>query len=231
MDSKMATAELTVDGIGEVKLFRRRGLKHLRITIGRSGDVRLSVPWYVPKSAALVYLVSKKDWIAKHKKTKIVSWHNNQALTDKYTLTINESDGQKVTSKLYGGTLAIAVPKTRINKQEIIRKHVRKFLTVESEKNLIPMANKIASENGYKIKSIRIKNLKARWGSCDSKRNITLSSTLITLNQDMIHYVICHELAHTKHLNHSKAFWAEVEELVPDYKSIKKRLNKAPVLP
>lgn len=71
-----------------------------------------------------------------------------------------------------------------------------------------------------------VKNLKSRWGSCDSHRNIILSSLLITLDDSLIDYVICHELAHTKHMNHSKEFWLNVEMMIPDYKQRRKELKK-----
>ena len=93
------------------------------------------------------------------------------------------------------------------------------------------MLKEVAKLNGFKVKNIKVKNLKSRWGSCDSEGNIALSTSLIRLDAASIHYVICHELVHTRHMNHGKKFWEDVEALVPDYKTIRKNLSVMHTLP
>jgi len=66
---------------------------------------------------------------------------------------------------------------------------------------------------------VRIKAQKTLWGSCSSVNNINLNYLLIRAPVFVIDYVIVHELAHTKHKNHSKNFWQLVEQLLPEYKS------------
>ena len=73
--------------------------------------------------------------------------------------------------------------------------------------------------------SIRINNAKTRWGSCSAKKNINFSWRLIMADDDVIDYVIVHELAHLAELNHSAKFWAIVESVFPDYKERKTRLK------
>lgn len=68
------------------------------------------------------------------------------------------------------------------------------------------------------IESIRLKNNQSNWGSCSSKRNINLSSRLLMAPQDVFDYVIIHELAHLKEMNHSPRFWKIVEKAMPEYK-------------
>lgn len=69
-----------------------------------------------------------------------------------------------------------------------------------------------------KINSIRLKNNQSNWGSCSSNRNINLSSRLLFAPQYIIDYVIVHELAHLKEMNHSDRFWSVVKNAMPDYK-------------
>lgn len=67
------------------------------------------------------------------------------------------------------------------------------------------------------IESIRIKNNQSNWGSCSTKRNINLSSRLLFAPKDVLDYVIIHELAHLKEMNHSSRFWKIVETVMPNY--------------
>lgn len=68
------------------------------------------------------------------------------------------------------------------------------------------------------INSVRLKYNHSNWGSCSSKGNINFSTRLLFAPQDVIDYVIIHELAHLIEANHSSRFWALVEKAMPDYK-------------
>jgi predicted metal-dependent hydrolase len=64
-----------------------------------------------------------------------------------------------------------------------------------------------------------------RWGSCNTRREIRLTWRLVKAPPELIDYVVCHELAHLRHMNHSAAFWGEVERQCPDYKALRDRLQ------
>ena len=67
-----------------------------------------------------------------------------------------------------------------------------------------------------------IGNARKRHGSCDSNEKITLSWRIVMMSEPVIEYIIVHELAHLKHMNHSKAFRAEVAAVLPDWRERKK---------
>ena len=70
-----------------------------------------------------------------------------------------------------------------------------------------------------------IKNLKATWGICSSKKKISINQNLMAYSRYSIEYVCLHELCHLKYMNHSKEFWNLVEYYMPDYKKAKKELH------
>lgn len=224
----MANSKITIDGIGEVTVFRRRGLKNLRISLGQNGEVRLSIPWYVSQRTGIKYLLSKKDWIITNRPSVITEWQNGQRLTDEYKLTLLYSAQTRISSKLTANELTVNLPKSynSVQKQKAVSRVVKKFLRTESERLLIPLTREAAKSYGFEVKSVQIKQLKSRWGSCNHKKEITLNAMLLTLPDELIEYVIIHELAHTRHLNHSKDFWQEVEAVLPRYKTYRKNLKK-----
>jgi predicted metal-dependent hydrolase len=83
----------------------------------------------------------------------------------------------------------------------------------------------IAEAHHITFNRLTIKDVSTRWGSCSSLRNVNLSLWLLLLPSHLIDYVICHELCHLKQLNHSSAFWKELDELCGGT-GIAKRLDK-----
>ena len=72
---------------------------------------------------------------------------------------------------------------------------------------------------------ITIRNQKTRWGSCSSKGNLNFNCLLMLAPNDVIDYIVVHELCHRKEMNHSRAFWNEVAGVLPEYKSQEKWLR------
>ena len=79
--------------------------------------------------------------------------------------------------------------------------------------------------NGISYGRITIRNQKSRWGSCSEKGNLNFNCLLMLTPPDVIDYVVVHELCHRIHMDHSAAFWAEVQKVLPDYKKAKKWLK------
>ena len=74
-------------------------------------------------------------------------------------------------------------------------------------------------------KKVTIKNIKYAWGSCSSKKNISINQQLAKKSEKEIEYVVLHEMSHLIHMNHSKEFWNLVGKYMPDYKIWRKKLK------
>ncbi len=85
----------------------------------------------------------------------------------------------------------------------------------------------LASASGLNYRRLTIRAQKTRWGSCSVQKNINLNYRLLFLDTALVDYVLLHELVHTLHMNHSKAFWQSLENLMPDARILDKQLNQS----
>ena len=120
-----------------------------------------------------------------------------------------------------------------------IKKHAKNMNDLVQKSNELPEINKenarqlltkrlyeLAQKYDFQYNKVSIRSQKTRWGSCSSKNNISLNKKLLHLPNDLIDYILLHELVHTRVKNHSKDFWNELETVVPNARSIDKQLRE-----
>ena len=95
--------------------------------------------------------------------------------------------------------------------------HARKYISARVEY--------YSNQIGVTYGRIAIRHQKTRWGSCSSKGNLNFNCLLMLAPEQVIDYVVVHELCHRIHMNHSDAFWARVKEIMPDYAHWRKWLK------
>ena len=98
---------------------------------------------------------------------------------------------------------------------------------IERAKRIFPERTAyFAKRMGVDYGRITIREQKTRWGSCSSKGNLNFNWTLVLLDPELLDYVVVHELAHRREMNHSAAFWKVVEAELPDYWERRARLKE-----
>ncbi len=101
-----------------------------------------------------------------------------------------------------------------------------KFYRKASKIYFTARLRELADEFGFSYNKVSITGAKSRWGSCSAQKNISFTFNLIKAPKHIVDYVILHELAHTRILDHSPRFWRLVGSLYPDYKQAKAWLKK-----
>ena len=101
----------------------------------------------------------------------------------------------------------------------------KRWLTHKAEVHLIQWLKRLSDETGLAYATASIRQQRSRWGSCSSRRSISLNARLLFLPPELVTYVLVHELCHTKHLNHSPKFWRLVEFYLPDCRRFDRQLR------
>ncbi len=97
--------------------------------------------------------------------------------------------------------------------QEWLKKVIVEALRRNAKIVLPPRLYMLSMKHGLPYEQLKINSSKGRWGSCSAKKHINLSCYLMLLPSHLIDYVLLHELAHTKEMNHSEDFWALLDKL------------------
>jgi predicted metal-dependent hydrolase len=111
------------------------------------------------------------------------------------------------------GTERLKVAEIPADLRPAIQKHLRQL----AAKELTPRVMELAARNEINVTRVSVRNQKSRWGSCSRRGKISLNWRLIQSPPFVCDYIILHELAHRRQMNHSDKFWMEVARLCPDY--------------
>lgn len=102
---------------------------------------------------------------------------------------------------------------------------LRQWLTRKARAEFAPWLRELSFDLNLPFQRVSIRGQKTRWASCSSQKNISLNYKLLFLPPDLVQYVFVHELCHTVHMDHSKAFWQLVAEKQPDYGIYRDRIR------
>jgi predicted metal-dependent hydrolase len=97
---------------------------------------------------------------------------------------------------------------------------------VEARRVLVGRLEQLSARHGFSYNKVSIRNQKTRWGSCSVKNDISLNMNLLRLPQELVDYVMLHELVHTRVKDHTRIFWRELDKIVGNAKALDARLNQ-----
>jgi predicted metal-dependent hydrolase len=219
-----------VDGVGEVALYKHRGLRAMKLSVRANGEIRVSLPNYVPYQAAVQFVQTKRGWLETHRPLTDAVLQNAQAIGKQHVLrfigSFRSNDiKSRVTAEEVIVTHPAKVPSDDDSVQQVAGVAAVRALRQEAEAVLPGRVARIAADTGFVYKSVVIKKLTGRWGSCDQHHNIVLNLYLMQLPWDLIDYVIMLELVHTRHLDHGEGFWSTFEAHEPSAKALRRRMR------
>ena len=226
----MATKQMDVPGIGAVMVYKRRGNRSLRLSIGSGGEVRVSMPSWLPYEAGKQFAISKTAWIMAHRVAAPIALQHGQAIGKAHRLYFERSvDAARVSTRLRNNQVYITYPSVMPADASAVQDAARtasiRALRKEAEQLLPYRLRQLAERDAFTYRSVGVKQLKGRWGSCSSEKDIILNLYLMQLPWHLIDYVLFHELTHTKVMQHGPPFWQELERHVPHAKMLRKEIS------
>ncbi|MCH5156087.1 MAG: M48 family metallopeptidase [Clostridiales bacterium] len=214
----------------DYKLERSRR-KTLAVTV-KDGQVIVKAPYRMSIPYIEDFLAEKALWITK----KVREYNAKAAMLEPIT---NGS------SALYHGMMLPVLPtmcaKACINgnvvnmplKYDTAEKRDRALKNMYQKLAQIELADRLyrlSATTRINYSSFALTNAKTQWGNCDGMCDIRLNWRLVMLDDEIVNYVIIHELCHVVYHNHSSDFWTLVKKFVPNYRAIKNRLKNYSVV-
>lgn len=232
----MPTRELVSRGLQQLALgpevvdytlVRRRGRRGVGLKVDETG-LTVNAPSTMPLARIEALVRESERWVLR----KIAEWSARRVAP------VEWADGAAL--PFLGGALVLrlaAGTRSLVGRfEDELRVCVRKGDAAEVKRAVVRWYKRAALEYlGQRVAALShaaglapprlvLSGALARWGSCNSRREVRLAWRLVKAPRDLVDYVICHELAHLRQMNHSTAFWAEVERLCPDYRRLRSEL-------
>lgn len=228
---------LLLEDIGYVHMKKRKRSRRISIILKPFKGIQVSVPHSVSYYDAEQFVLNKVDWIRSHlniieqvESKATVFDESSQFNTKNHVLRIQSTNSPKVSIRIFPGVTEIQYPETiSVHSEEIqnaIRTGIEETWRIEAKQYLPNRLGTLAARFGFMYNRVTIKNIKSRWGSCSYQNNINLSLHVMRLPDDLIDYIILHELVHTVVKNHSKDYWESLERVCANARSLDKQINQ-----
>lgn len=218
---KTSNKTVNYPGIGNITYKRNTRARRLSISVKNSSGVKVTIPGTLSFRSAESFVLSKSKWIIEKveyfstKETKLIQ--SGEIVTRNHTLHFIPTNKDKIVVKIKSNIIAVNYPNnidiSSDQVQSAARKGIEHAYRIEAKEILPERVELLAKKYGYKYTAVSIKKATTRWGSCSSKNNINLSIFLMKLPDQLIDYIILHELCHTVHKNHGPRFWAELDRI------------------
>lgn len=208
---------------GKITIRRSSRASQVRLRLAPDGTLRASLPMHAP-----LFLVKRLLKTSRNELRELINSHpiadyyDGMQIGKSHHLLVKTTTADEVSVKRNGQSIVINLPDGMTLDHPFAAKSIRtaviSALRIEAKSYLPKRLAYIANANGFSYSKVRFSHASGRWGSCSSAGTISLNIALMKLPFELIDYVLIHELAHTKYMNHSSDFWSLVEDADPNYK-------------
>lgn len=178
-----------------------------------AGQVVLVHPRRMSARAVLAFAADRRDWIA----AQLADLPPHVAFTDGVTIPLRgDPHVVRVVPERRGGVWREERTIVVTGRVEHAARRLTDWLKIEARAGIAPLARGMAEAIDRKLTRISVRDTTSRWGSCSRSGALSFSWRLILAPDAVFTYVVAHEVAHLKHMDHSAAFWRTVAQLMPE---------------
>lgn len=215
----------------------KRKRKTIGIKVDVDGNVKVISPQNVSDKYISDLVVRKGSWIINTRKKmlenldkkvvrKIKEGSTFLYLGKEYPLNLIYDKTLKKTLVSLDQEKNIFIIKTNTQDEEKIKKELEKWYRARTMEIVLEKISLHAHEFKDKVTEVKVKEQKRRWASCTYKNSILFNWRCCMAPEDVVEYIVVHEMCHFDYRNHSKDFWSRVKEIMPDYKEKHEYLRK-----
>jgi predicted metal-dependent hydrolase len=222
--------------------FQRVKRKTIGMSVGADG-LEVRAPRWATVASVEAVLQEKSAWILrklqesqerqKQMRHTIIEWRDGAALPflgEQWVVRLDPEHQSLPSSHADATPKCLHIALSLHAQPGQIRDAVQAWLMQQAKLNFTQRLDHFAPQLGVQWKRLSLSNASSRWGTASADGSIRLNWRLIHFKQDVIDYVVVHELSHLRVMNHSPQFWETVSSLVPDYQQRRHALNEE-VLP
>ncbi len=221
-----------------------RRARRLAVRVHRTGRVEVVVPPRTSRAAVSAFVTEHRDWIETRRLAALRQKPPETPFPPTRIALSGVYESWRV--HLAGGTggIKIRAPLQRdasggppgesgdellviagdISPPQQLREALRRWLMGRAQTVLADHLADCAREFGFSYRTLSIRRQKTRWGSCSARGTISLNCCILFQPPEVLRYLLIHELSHTRHMNHSPAFWETVARCCPDYRRLDRQL-------
>lgn len=236
----MNIKQINIDSIGTVTITKKRQATRFKIAVQPDGKVRVTIPLLASFQSGEKFITEHLQWISQTKEKlsrkvdapKLIQ-PGHIFSTRNFNYHICSSDiphfkirySEKEKNVIFEYPMGLSIESSEL--QNTLKLAIENVLRFDAKKYLPSRIAELASNLGYTYKKVTIKNNKTNWGSCSSRKNINLNLHLMRLSDNLIDYVIVHELVHTIIPNHGPEFKSTLNKHFQNSAEIERELKKA----
>jgi len=215
-------AETLTIGTPPITVELRRNARAKRMTLRVSavdGVARLSLPKRGSLKAAKQFLIEQEAWLHGH----IGKTPERVLIAEGLTIALY---GESFLLKTHGKSRVTLAPATLFLPETRPAGHALEgFIKTRAKSVITNLAEADSTRLGIPFSKISLRDPRSRWGSCNTDGNLMFSWRLMLAPPEVLRYVVAHEVAHLREMNHSGAFWAEVAGLMPNFEAPRRWLK------
>lgn len=225
----MALKSFDIIGIGTVTVYKRRGVRNIRLSVAADGKVRVTIPAWLSYGAGQQFAAARREWIEQHARPEALQLADGQQIGKAHRLQFAAAAVDRPACRIVGSEIRVSHPFGMDSRHPDVQRAAQRagLRALRSQaQTLLPIRlRELAAKYGFTYDSVQIKQLKGRWGSCDADCRIVLNLFLMQLPWQLIDYVLVHELVHTVVLHHGPEFWQEFLRHEPRARGYKKAMK------
>ena len=204
-----------------------RRARRLAVRVFHTGRVEIVVPRRTSRRVIAQFVDGHREWI----EAKLAQARRRAATAEPFpprTIAL-AACGQSWRVHLAGGSGAVRARSIApgilalvgdVCDTGLAQRALRAWLGERARAALVPALTECAQALGYAYRRVAIRRQRTRWGSCSARGTISLNSCLMFQAPEVVRYLLVHELVHTCHMNHSRAFWQQVSQHCPHYRRL-----------